>query len=392
MQTGFRMALALMGLGFCSVACAPASAPRAGSLEPAPDSPGAGTVTTATASPTTPPTEGAPASTSRAATASVGNANAPGGSTTTDGVTVSTAAHASTTSGAAPPPPWKPPSVSPPFERSAHTGDGDWVVLTEPSWKHHLERPIAYRTRLHPHPVSRFVRMDVAAIDLRSVSLHWVVGSKDAGAERLSNAMKPGFVAAPDQQRLLVIFNGGFQARHGWWGMHSHGVSLVALKEHGCTVALTASGRVRLGEWASLQHEADAFETLRQTPPCLVSNGEIHPALLSGNTKSWAGQNPQRKTRRRSALGIDPSQGVLYYAIGTETSAVDLARGMAALGAETALQLDINWSWTRFLIVGKQNGRPRVTQTLIEDTVHGKNEYFTWPADRDFFYLTVRGD
>lgn len=376
MQTGFRFAIALSSLGLSSIACA---------RTPAHGGAAQGAANAAVETRVAPPL----ASTAPISTAEPSTWQPTTHSSSSAAITSAPSAPTGTTE-ATPPLPRSLIAVSPPFERSAQRGDGEWTALTDASWEGRFNHPIAHRTRLHPHPISRFVTLDVVAIDLNAVSLHWVVGKKDAGAERLSEAMKPGIIAEPEQAQVLAIFNGGFQARHGWWGMHSHDVTLVPLKEHGCTVALTASGEVRLGEWATLQLEAPAFLTLRQTPPCLVAQGNIHPGLLQGNTRPWAGENPKRKTRRRSALGIDATQSVLYYAIGTETSALDLARGMAALGVETALQLDINWSWTRFLIVGRQDGRPRVTATLIEDTVHGKNEYFTWPADRDFFYLTAR--
>ena len=63
---------------------------------------------------------------------------------------------------------------------------------------------------------------------------------------------------------------------------------------------------------------------------------------------------------------------------------------MQAVGARSALQLDINWNWTRFLLVGLRDGQPRVTSALIDDMAHGKNEYFSWPSNRDFFYLVAR--
>jgi hypothetical protein len=245
-----------------------------------------------------------------------------------------------------------------------------------------------FRTTLHPHKTSRFIKLDVVAIDSNQLSLHWVIGTKDHLANKLVPHHTPGLIPQDAQERALAIFNGGFQARHGWWGQMSHGITLLEPKDAGCTVAIFEDGSVRLGPWNELSAVKDRMLAFRQAPPCLVHDGAIHPRLESGNTKVWAGRNPDRKTRRRSALGIDTSGRVLYFAIGTETDPLALARGMKAVGATTALQLDINWAWTRFLLVGRRDGQPRVTTSLVDGSLHGKNEYFSYASHRDFFYLT----
>jgi hypothetical protein len=245
------------------------------------------------------------------------------------------------------------------------------------------------------------VRMDVVAIDLQRLTLHWVIGTKDEGAPRLSGSLSPGLIPAEFHERTVAVFNGGFQFRHGRWGVVAHGVELQALKPDGCVVVLgnrasDASGSeadrptlaVALGPGSKWIGREAEFQALRQTPPCLLEDGEVHPWLLAGRTRPWAGQNADLKTRRRSALGIDKEGRTLFYAVGVETEAIDLARGMKAAGAVSALELDINWYWTRFLLPALDtDARYRVTQTLIEGMEFGKNEYFTQPSERDFFYL-----
>jgi hypothetical protein len=229
--------------------------------------------------------------------------------------------------------------------------------------------------------------MDVVAVDLTRVALHWVIGTEDQGQEQFKSLQKIGLVQAEHHERTLAVFNGGFQARHGRWGMMSHGITVVPAREHGCTLFITLTGKVNIAPWPTSE---TSLLTYRQGPPCLLHENKVHEQLLFGNKKQWAGQAADLKTRRRSALGINAERTVLFYAVGTETEAVDLARGMASIGAETAMQLDINWNWTRFLIAGRRNGEPRVTSTLIPDMAHGKSEYFNRPSARDFFYLAKR--
>lgn len=230
-------------------------------------------------------------------------------------------------------------------------------------------------------------------MDLRRVRLHWTLGARDD--ERGLLADEPlGLIPTDQQEDTLVIFNGGFQLRHGRWGIQARGIAVQALKDEGCVVGIAKSGeRVELGSWSRFSQRKDGFDVVRQTPPCLLENGAIHPDLEQGKTRPWAGQATDRRTRRRSALGIDEAGTTLYYAVGTETEPIDLARGLKAVGAVYALQLDINWNWTRFLVPGRaEDGVLRVASSLIDGMAWDKNEYFSRPSARDFFYVTRSPD
>jgi hypothetical protein len=283
-----------------------------------------------------------------------------------------------------------PASVSPPHARTAATDDGHWRAFdgtrdatSSERWAHF------WRTALHPHPKSKFVVVDVVAIDLRQLKLNWVVGAGDVGAERLAPFMTPGLIATADAPGAVAVFNGGFLARHGWWGQLSHGQALVPPKANGCGVALFADGRVRLGLYADFADDSQLV-TYRQTPPCLVNAGKLHENLERGHDRAWAGKNDALATRRRSALGISRDGHTLYYLLGTETAPLDLARAMTALGVHTGLQLDINWNWTRFFRVGGDARGRTVQDGLVDTMVHDRGEYFTRPSQRDFFVLGWR--
>lgn len=92
---------------------------------------------------------------------------------------------------------------------------------------------------------------------------------------------------------------------------------------------------------------------------------------------------------RRTALGIDTTGKTLLFALGEELEVNELADAMAAAGAVDAAQLDINWSYTRFLFFGRpREGAPlQVTSTLIPKIKHTKRGYVQTPSTRDFFYV-----
>lgn len=277
-----------------------------------------------------------------------------------------------------------------PFPETAAEGDGIWRPIGDAALSESAAQApaVAVQTVLHPHKQKRYVSMNVVAIDLSVLKLSWIVGNKDLKAELLKDHQTPGLIPVRDQESVVLAFNGGFQARHGWWGMMSDGVTLVDPKPHGCTLAIFGDESVKIAPYSELESERPRMQSFRQTPPCLVHNGEIHPNLLKGNLKSWAGQVADLKTRRRSAVGISADGKTLFYAVGSETEASDLARGLHALGASDGMQLDINWAWARLLLVGRIEGQPRFTSSLMPEALYGKSECFTRPSDRDFFYLS----
>jgi Phosphodiester glycosidase len=299
-------------------------------------------------------------------------------------------ASAPDTSGRASQPHFPPLAFTPPFEATAAEGDGQWRPLGDPALSESAAQspPFVVQAVVHPHKQKRFVSMHVVAIDLTALKLSWVVGSKDLHAEKLAAHQTPGLVPTRDQENAVLVFNGGFQARHGWWGMMSDGVTLVDPKPHGCTLAIFGDETVRIAPYSELADERPRMQAFRQSPPCLLHNGEVHPNLLKGNLKSWAGQTADLKTRRRSAVGSSADGKTLYFAIGNETEAVDLARGLSAVGATVGMQLDINWAWARLLLVGRVDGQPRLTSSLLPDALYGKSECFARPSERDFFYLS----
>ena len=273
--------------------------------------------------------------------------------------------------------PVPPPDVPPPFPRSAAPDDGKWSAYPSGS-------PFA-KTVIHPHEASRFITVTVVAIDLGATQLGYMPGTEDLGGLKVSFAA--GLVPEPERARLLAVFNGGFQPRHGRWGMKLGETTVVPPRDEGCTLALYTDGSVRLRSWPVLAGSAASIRAFRQTPPCLVEEGAVHPDLLAGRDKAWAGQVKDLVTRRRSAVGLDESGSVLFYAIGVEAPPRLLAEALRTAGAKSAAELDINWNWTRFLSYERDRaGKPRFSGSLVEGEV-SKSGYIERPSERDFFYV-----
>lgn len=285
-----------------------------------------------------------------------------------------------------------PPEFKPPYERSAKDGDGKWVRMGNTAFDERAaqEPPVLYRTTVQPHTFSKYVTVTVAAMDLKELSLNLVAGTDDPGVAELPASRPPGLVPQQDQDKLVAVFNGGFKPQHGGWGMMVDGKVLVPPREEGCTIMINADDAVEIRSWPALAGKKDKARAYRQTPPCLLENGEVHPDLIAGNAGIWAGRGADRKTRRRTAIGVDASGRVLFFGMGEEADPKLLAEAMKHAGALHAAQLDINYNWTRFLLFGTADGELQVTSTLIPHMVHRKRGYVHHTQPRDFFYIMRR--
>ncbi len=284
-----------------------------------------------------------------------------------------------------------PPKRVPPLHaRTARAGDGEWAPFFEGAPG---SPPVGVRTTVHPDPIKPQVYVTVVALDLRRVAIHLVSGTIEPASTGVPPSHRVGRVPSEDQPELLAVFNGGFMERHGHWGMRLGPDVYVPPRDEGCTVALYPDGAVRIRPWPDLAATEATATAWRQTPPCLVDAGTPHPTLLAEpKTRAWGGAVGGAQDIRRSAIGVDPTGRVLFYGSGEWTFARDLAAAMKAAGAANVAELDINWSYTKFLTFGRPApGAPlEVTGTLVPKTKHTRYGYVEKPAERDFFYVTRR--
>ena len=252
-------------------------------------------------------------------------------------------------------------------------------------------RPILYKTLLHPDAKRPWAELFVVAIDLTRVQLFSVPGTNEPrgtapGARELA---RPGLIPEPQRPNLVAGFNGGFKEEHGHYGMKIGGVLLVAPRKDGCTVASMNDGSLRIASWKAFESIADTAVWWRQTPACLAENGKLHPALYDENT-NWGAAIGGGTVVRRSAAGLDPDRKVLYMAVANSVSPRTLAIGMQHTGASDIAQLDINYSYPRFVLFPKAPSGERESASLFEGFKVDKDDYLRTPSPRDFFYLARR--
>jgi hypothetical protein len=159
-------------------------------------------------------------------------------------------------------------------------------------------------------------------------------------------------------------------------------------------VGVYRDGSVRIRTFAELAASVAEMTAYRQTPPCLVEQGAVNEALLgSGKPRRWGLSETGGVDIRRSALGVAEGGRTLLYGSGEWITPRALADAMRAAGAVHAAELDVNWSFTRFLLYGPsptKGAAPEVTATLVPKTKHAPGLYVVKPSERDFFYLVRR--
>jgi hypothetical protein len=284
-------------------------------------------------------------------------------------------------------PTFPPPPFSAPVAGVAAAGDGAWIPIGDGN------APIMVKGVVHPDPKRNFAAVAVVAIDLTRADLHLVAGTQEPASDKVPSEHRPGLVPREVFGELLAAFNGGFKATHGHYGMMLDGETLIPPRDVGCTVSLYKDGAIRIRTWPAVKETEGEMSGYRQTPPCLVEQGKVNNALESVEyNKNWGATVSGETVIRRSAVGLDKTGHVLFYGIGEACTAQSLAHAMHAVGAEDAAQLDVNYSYPRFLFYDKPEGSepPKVSATLIPGIKYQKAEYTGAPELRDFFYLTRR--
>jgi hypothetical protein len=298
----------------------------------------------------------------------------------------------------APPiPAFAPKAVGPVHAAWSAPGDGQWVAIAVrdvPS-----EAPHMYKTLLHPDKNRSWAEVFVVAMDIRRIDLHLVPGTKEpiATEEAALTVARPGVIPEHDHSTVLAAFNGGFKTEHGKYGMRVGDVTYIAPRNDVCALALYKDDSMRVGSWANLAASEPDMAFWRQTPACMYEGGELHPNLRAGAEKKWGSTLDGETVIRRSAIGVDAEGTTLYMAISNHTTALAIADGMHHAGAASIAQLDVNFSYPKFVLYETKTAPDAVDATPVRQAValadgfeYSSDEFIRQPARRDFFYITPK--
>ncbi|HEY3668258.1 MAG TPA: hypothetical protein VGL19_19780 [Polyangiaceae bacterium] len=268
-------------------------------------------------------------------------------------------------------------------------GDGEWVGV--PDVRHPEEAPRMFKTLLHPDKGRSWAEVFVVAIDLRQVELFPVAGTQEPqpDSDEAKKYVRQGKIPVAAQATLLAAFNGGFMTEHGGYGMKLEGVTIAKPKPRACTIAQYKDGTLRIASWPELASGEDDMLWFRQTPECMWENDKLHAGLQAGaGLKKWGSTVDGETVIRRSGIGLNQTRSVLFVAITNHTSARVLADGLHHAGATDVAQLDVNWSYPKF-VTFEPIGHTSVLHPvpLAPGFEYSDDEYLRKKEKRDFFYI-----
>jgi hypothetical protein len=257
------------------------------------------------------------------------------------------------------------------------------------------DQAIMERTTVKPDPKRPWVKAALVRFDMARIELHIVPGwSEPAAAAGVKPFPRPGKIPAEDQAagRLLAGFNGGFKTRHGAYGMMVDGITIVPPRDNMATVAIGPDHSIEIGAWGREITATRPISEYRQNCPLLVDQGAVNPAVNNGDPADWGYTVKNSATTWRSALGLTQDRRWLIYGIGDPLTVETLAQSMQAAGAYYAMELDVNFAWTRFVTfqtaAAVDAPHPVVAEKLLSAML-GKDDEFLAPYPRDFFYVTL---
>lgn len=284
-----------------------------------------------------------------------------------------------------------PPDVGPVHQSWSAPGDGTWLPIAVPD----LPRvpPRMWKTLLHPDKNRSWAEVFVVALDMANVDIHLVAGSKEPVATNplAEQVERPARIPEALENEVLAAFNGGFKTEHGGYGMRIGDVTFVDPNKGVCAVAMFEDRHVEVAPWEQLEARQPQVRWWRQTPNCMVENGVLHERLRSGHSKKWGATLDGETVIRRSAMGVDRDGRFVFFAISNHTTAVAIADAMVHAGANTVAQMDVNFSYPKFVLFERaEPGGKRLAVALASGFEFSEDEYIRKRSPRDFFYVTSR--
>jgi hypothetical protein len=271
------------------------------------------------------------------------------------------------------------PSPIPPQAQPALPNEGVWQTLTsvhgQPAIRAAFLRPDAQHTSY---------MVGVAWLNQKLVKMVLHPGYTVPGGSGWSQAFD---VPSSQRNSLMATFNSGFTMQDANGGFWLDGQTAVPLRRGAASMVLYKDGHVDVVRWNAATPGPDVA-AVRQNLGLLVKNGAISPDVNSRTTRTWGKTVGDATFVWRSALGVR-KDGSLVFVVGASMSVPTLAKIVHDAGAVTAMELDINKSWTNFMTYTHPSSGGAVPHMLTKDE-HPNPYRYLQLSSRDFVAVFPR--
>lgn len=246
-------------------------------------------------------------------------------------------------------------------------------------------RILMAKTIVSPDPQRNYAYAVLVKIAMSKLGIRAVAGGVQPGGP-IGN---PGTGIIPwgvtSRNQLIAAFNGGFQYKDGAYGMSIGKKIYVPLQKNLATLVIYKNGSVNILRYKG----QELFNTVatRQNGPMLIENGSITSYIESGKD-TWGLTVTNSMYTWRSGIGVTKN-GNLIYAVGQSLVPKTLAKALQAAGAVSAMQLDINPYWVRFVLFHLQSQGRYTYRPLLQKMTNGGYSYLHG-YQKDFFYIYTK--
>ncbi len=260
-------------------------------------------------------------------------------------------------------------NISPILRNYPVQGEGVWETV-----KTYADTILVAKTFLRVDPQRPTIEVTLVKMNMNELHLH-LVPEKGKIPSKVTQGGK-----------LIAAFNGGFQKKDGYYGFIIGNQTYLPLKNNLATLVIPNHGSPKIIRFDGNRFNLNLIEAIRQNCPMLIENGVITTSLPAWTAESWGLTITNSMYTWRSGLGITRN-GNLIYAAGPSLTPETLAEALQKAGAINAMQLDINFPWSRFSVFTYRNGV--IHGKPINPQMEPNSQYFTG-YNKDFFYITTR--
>ncbi len=172
---------------------------------------------------------------------------------------------------------------------------------------------------------------------------------------------------------LAAAFNGGFKLSDHEGGYAYYGKVVSPLKPGLATLTVDLSGHLNVEIWGPTS--STHLAAIRQNLPPLIAHGQVL-ARPSDGPNAWGRSLHLLNETARSALG-QLADGSLVFATGAHASAYQIGEELKAVGAQTAIMLDMNRTWpTGYVYDPALPGKKPVGHKILPSTYSPPSKYY----------------